>query len=185
MFTKMAAKLEKIIIIPEHVEVHIENNLVKLKGPKGHTEKKLKHPAIIIKSENNTIHLIADNDSKKEKRVINTFAAHIKNLITGVKEGYQYTLKICSGHFPMTVTVEGKSVIIKNFLGEKIPRRANIIADTKVEIKGSDIIVSGINKEEAGETASNMEKATRITNRDRRVFMDGLWITSKAGRKIR
>ena len=119
MFTKMAAKLEKIIIIPEHVEVHIENNLVKLKGPKGHTEKKLKHPAIIIKSENNTIHLIADNDSKKEKRVINTFAAHIKNLITGVKEGYQYTLKICSGHFPMTVTVEGKSVIIKNFLGEK------------------------------------------------------------------
>jgi len=185
MFTKMAAKLEKIIIIPEHVEVHIENNLVKLKGPKGHTEKKLKHPAIIIKSENNTIHLIADNDSKKEKRVINTFAAHIKNLITGVKEGYQYTLKICSGHFPMTVTVSDNKLHVKNFLGEKVSRVLALKQGASVKVDGALIHVSSASKELAGQVSGDIEQLMRRPGFDNRVFQDGIYIINKDGKELK
>ena len=48
-------------------------------------------------------------------------------------------------------------------------------------IKGDIIIVEGIDKELAGQTAARIEQSTRITNKDRRVFQDGCYITDKAG----
>src|SRR3989344_7988585 len=180
----MSTKIERTIEIPKGVEVTLKSNFIEVKGPKGETKKRLAEPSVSVKREGNVIILNADKNSKKEKRIINTFVAHIKNLMHGVTEGYEYTLKICSGHFPMTVTTDQKNIVVKNFLGEKVERIAKIALHTKVDIKGDVIVVSGVNKEEVGQTASNIEQSTRITNRDRRIFMDGLWITSKAGRKM-
>jgi len=44
--------------------------------------------------------------------------------------------------------------------------------------------IKSINKELAGQTAANFEKATRIKMKDRRVFQDGIFIINKAGKKI-
>ncbi len=177
-------KIEKSIKIPENVLAAIHGNIIKLKGPKGEAEKKLHHPGIKIKNSNEGLQLSSEGNSRNYKKILNTFAAHINNMLKGVTEGFQYELKVCSGHFPMSVSVEHNNVTIKNFLGEKIQRKAKILPGVKVEIKGNDIVVSGVSKEHVGETASNLELSTRITNRDRRVFMDGLWITSKAGKKV-
>jgi len=184
LYTNMALKLESKLKIPENIQVHLEQDIVTVTGPKGETQKQLKHPLITITLSQEFVHLATKGATRNNKKILNTFAAHIKNLLKGVAEGYQYELKICSGHFPMTVLVEGSQVIIKNFLGEKIPRKANIVPGVQVSIKGNDIFVSGINKEHVSATASNLESSTRITNRDRRIFMDGLWITSKAGKII-
>ena len=113
----------------------------------------------------------------------NTYAAHLINMIKGVNEPFEYTLKVCSGHFPMTVNLEGDQLIVKNFLGEKVPRKAKIWPNVTVDIKGNDISVKSINLEAAGQTAANMESSTRITNRDRRVFQDGIYITKKPKHK--
>ena len=180
----MAAKIEKTLKIPEHVQAHLDKNTLKIKGPKGEVQREFRHPSVKISVTQGSINISTVSTSRNEKKIMNTFTAHIRNLLKGVVEGFQYELKICSGHFPMTVSVDGNQVLIKNFLGEKIPRKAKIVHGTKVEIKGNDILVLGINKEHVGETAANLEQSTRITNRDRRVFMDGLWITSKAGKKV-
>jgi large subunit ribosomal protein L6 len=83
-------------------------------------------------------------------------------------------------HVPVTVKVEGKRVLIQNFLGERSPRVAKIIGDTAVEVSGDEITVSGIDKEAVGQTARNIEQATSIKYRDLRVFQDGCYITERA-----
>ena len=47
----------------------------------------------------------------------------------------------------MTVKTAGNKITIENFLGERHPRSAKIVGDAKVQIKGDEVIVSGINKE--------------------------------------
>ena len=84
----------------------------------------------------------------------------------------------------MTLKIKNNELIINNFLGEKVPRKATIFPNVEVEIKGNIIKVSSIDKEAAGHTAANMEKATKVKKRDRRIFQDGIFITKKEkGRK--
>ena len=104
----------------------------------------------------------------------------MKNMVKGVVEPFQYKVKICSGHFPMNVSMSGQELIVKNFLGEAVPRRIMMPEGTKVKVNGTEIDISSANKELAGQAASRIENLCRITNRDRRIFQDGLYITEKA-----
>ena len=102
-------------------------------------------------------------------------------MIKGSSQNHVYTMKICSGHFPMNVTVDSSNVMIKNFLGEKVPRKARILDGVKVQVQGDIILVNGLDKEKVGQTAATIEQTTRITNKDRRIFQDGCYIISKPG----
>ena len=177
-------RLRKEIEIPEGVEINIEGNFISAKKGDKEVKKKIFYPTIIIEKKDNKIILEPKKFSKREKKMINTFKAHINNLIKGVEEGWEYKVEICSSHFPMTVKVEGKEIVTKNFLGEKVPRRADIREGVDVKIDGNIITINSVDKEAAGQTAGNCEKSTRITNRDRRRFQDGLWIIHKAGKNI-
>ncbi|MFH1447308.1 MAG: 50S ribosomal protein L6, partial [Candidatus Micrarchaeota archaeon] len=110
-----------------------------------------------------------------ESRVTNTIKAHITNMIIGVTEGYKHKMQIVYSHFPITLEIKGSIAVIKNFQGEKKPRRAKIVRETKVEVKGQDVLVSGIDKEDVGQTISNLITATKIKNRDSRIFQDGIY----------
>lgn len=170
--------------IPEKVEVEIVDSILKIKGEKGTLERDFLSPQIKIKKEDKSLVLSADKFSRKEKRILNTFKAHINNMFKGVLELYIYKLKICSSHFPMTVSVEGDQIMVANFLGEKVPRKTKILQDTTVEIQGDTITVSSASKEFAGQTAANIEQITKIKKRDRRVFQDGCFIFEKAGKSV-
>ena len=103
----------------------------------------------------------------------------------GANEGFVYRMKICSGHFPMNVSNTKEEFSVKNFLGEKVPRVLKIKPGVDVKIEGDAVIVESNSKELAGQTAANIEKLTKIKNRDLRVFQDGIYITEMAGRKVR
>jgi large subunit ribosomal protein L6 len=100
-------------------------------------------------------------------------------MIKGVTEGFEYGMKIVYSHFPMKTTVKKDGFIIENFLGEAAPRKAKIVGETKVQISGDEVTVKGLNKEEVGQTAANIELATYIKHYDPRVFQDGIYIVNK------
>jgi large subunit ribosomal protein L6 len=100
-------------------------------------------------------------------------------MIKGVTEGFEYKMSIVYSHFPMQTKVEGKTVVISNFLGEKKPRIAKIVGGTTVKVSGNSVVVSGINKEDVGQTTANIEQKTKIKRFDPRVFQDGIYVVEK------
>ena len=118
------------------------------------------------------------NPRKFHKAYIGTIASHIKNMIKGVTEGFRKEMIIVFAHFPIKVEVdeEKRVVVISNFLGERKPRFAKIVGNTKVRVEGDRIYIEGISKEDVGQTAANIRQATKIKRKDPRVFMDGIYV---------
>jgi len=166
--------------------VKVENGIFLVSGPKGESQKKLFNPKIKAEVSNNHVVFEAKKGTQREKRLIKAHIAHLKSMIKGVNEGHSYKLRICSGHFPMTVSVKGNVFEIKNFIGETIPRTLIIPEGVKATVDGQFIIVECINKEKAGQTAALIEKLTRRGRAafDKRVFQDGIFIVEKDGKPV-
>ena len=175
--------MKTIIKVPENVNLKLDDYELFVEGPKGKTSKVMKSTIATLKVNDHEVIIESKKDNKRAKRIINTYKAHINNLIKGVLEGYEAELAIRYGHFPMTVKVEGKEVLVENFVGEKVPRKTRIVGECEVSVNGDRVKVKGINKEHVGQTAANIELMTRIKNKDYRIFQDGIWIVKKPGRK--
>lgn len=168
--------------IPENVTVEADGLRVTVKGPKGIITRDFSHArGVFIRLEDRVVIVETYVADRRQKALVGTIAAHIRNMITGVVRGYRYKLKIIFSHFPITVSVDEKNKVvrIRNFMGEKSDRVAKIYGNVKVKVSGEDIIIEGVDIEEVGLTAASIERATRVTDRDRRVFMDGIYIYEK------
>ena len=170
------------VVLPEGVTVQISGLKVTIQGKKGTLNRTFKVPNVKIRSQNGKIILTALKNSQREKRAIGTITAHLQNMVTGVVNGHEYKLKICSGHFPMNVVVSGTEFSIKNFLGEKYPRKLTIKQGVTVKVQGTEVVVDSTDKELAGQTAASIEILTRIKGRDRRIYQDGIYIINKDGK---
>jgi large subunit ribosomal protein L6 len=165
--------------IPENVDGVVDGRVVTIKGEKGELTRDFSHVPIMININGKLVTIKANWPRKKEAALVGTISSHIKNMIKGVTTGFTYKLKIVFSHFPITVKVVGKYLTISNFTGERSPRRAKIMGETKVIVKGEDIIVQGINLEDISQTAANIQNSTKIKNKDPRVFLDGIYVYEK------
>ncbi len=165
--------------MPEGVTSSIHGKELVIKGPIGENKRTFDFKEIEINVQDNKITLKEPKSTKKEKKLINSFAAHISGMVKGTINKYEYILEICSVHFPMTIKVEKDKLYIKNFLGERKDKVLDLIKGVEVEIKGNQIFVRSTDKEKAGLQASLIEKVSRIGGKDRRVFQDGIWIVKK------
>jgi large subunit ribosomal protein L6 len=177
----MAAEKVREIEVPQGVTVTLTGATLTVKGQKGQMAREFRYPGIALKVDGGKVFVETAKDDKQTKATVGTYASHVKNMVTGVSEGYEYHMKIVYAHFPIQVKVEGKDkVSIGNFLGERKARSANIVGLTKVAIQGAEVVVTGASKEDVGQTAANIEQACKIRKRDPRVFQDGIYITRKA-----
>jgi len=176
---KMGEKME----IPTGIEVLINGQIVTLKKDSKET-KRILNREILVSKENNILILVTRDNKKEQRRNLRTLIAHIKNDIEGLTNGFEYELEICNVHFPMNVTFDKakKEIIIKNLIGEKHPRLVKIPTEVEVEIKMPHIKLKAHNIEIVGQTAADLEKATRIRYKDRNKFQDGIFITKKPGK---
>jgi large subunit ribosomal protein L6 len=175
--------MEKSYEIPQGVEVTVHGLHVTVKGHLGELSKDFSDPRfnelVKIEKHGSTVKVSTEHENKKIKAVVGTINAHVKNMSLGVSKGYKYELKILYTHFPITVTHSGDKVEVKNFFGEKSIRTAKIVGKTEIKVDKETITLTGINVEDVGQTAANLERACKLRNRDRRIFQDGIFLDNR------
>jgi len=172
-------KVVEEVAVAKGLTADFKDNVLTIKGAKGTVSRKFFHPRVRMAITGGKITVEAREVSRREKALVGTWAAHSRNMMRGVTEPFVYTMKAVYAHFPIKIQVKGQELLMENFLGEHHPRRASILGDTKVVIKGQELELSGTVLELVGQTAANIENATRVRNRDPRVFQDGIFITGK------
>ncbi|PSQ15453.1 50S ribosomal protein L6 [Halobacteriales archaeon QS_8_69_26] len=171
----MRAEIE----IPDEVTAEVDGLQFRAEGPNGTVEKRLWYPDVTVSVEDGRVVVESPNEDAKTASTVGTFESHVRNAFHGVTEGWTYEMEINYEHFPMQVRVEGDEVVIENFLGEAAPRRCAVLGDTEVEVDEPVVTLRGPDKEAVGQTAGNIQETTRITDKDTRVFEDGVFITEK------
>ena len=84
-------------------------------------------------------------------------------------------MKVVFSHFPITVKVQDKIILIENFQGERAPRKSRIFGGAKVSPKGDDVIITGHVLTDVTQTAADIEQNSKVKNKDHRVFLDGIY----------
>jgi len=175
MSTEQIEKLSAELEILEGVTVTYNKPMITVQGPLGKTWKSFKKIPVTIEVVEGKVIFKAQGTRDKSRAIMNTARSLVRNMCEGVIEGYTIKMKIVFSHFPVTVKVEGKQVLIENFQGERAPRKTNIWGETKVVPKGDDVIITGHVLTDVSQTAAEIENGSRVKNKDHRVFLDGIY----------
>ena len=167
------------IEIPDEVSAEVSTLDLTVEGPEGSVTRTLWFPSVSVSVEDGSVVIESAESDAKTNATVGTFESHVSNMIHGVTEGWEYKMEVYYAHFPMQVDVDGDEVVIENFLGEKSSRRTPIRGDTDVQVDGEEVTLMGPSKEDVGQTAADIEQLTRVTDKDTRVFQDGVYITQK------
>lgn len=175
----VSPETHEVIHVPQGVTVTVTGATVKVKGKNGELSRAFPSKDIQLTKEGNDLVIHADLPRRKTRALAGTWAAHLRNMVKGAQENYEYKLKICYSHFPIKTKIQGEQFIIENFLGERTPRKARVMPGAKIKVAGDEVLVTGPDVEAVSQTAANIEQATAIRGFDLRVFQDGIYITQK------
>ncbi|NDW12872.1 50S ribosomal protein L6 [Bacteroides sp. 214] len=81
------------ISIPAGVTVDLNDNFIKVKGPKGELMQYV-NPLISVEIENGQITLNRNSDEKQERAFHGLYRSLINNMVVGVSEGYKKELEL-------------------------------------------------------------------------------------------
>ncbi len=167
------------IEIHSECQVSLDDKTVTVQGSKGTLTRTFPEPQTSIKIEGNEVYVGTHVSRKRARALVGTVVAHIRNMMLGVRLGYEYEMKIVYSHFPITVELKDKTMIIKNFIGERGVRKARIVGDVQIRTTEDEIFISGIDLEHVSQSAANIQQACKIRDKDRRVFLDGIYVIRK------
>jgi len=167
------------IDIPEDVSASKDHLDLTVEGPEGSVTRRLWYPDVAVHVADGQVVIETETEDAKTDATVGTFESHVENMFHGVTEGWEYRMEAFYAHFPMQVDVDGDDVVIENFLGETAPRRTPIRGDTDVQIDGEELTLTGPDIEAVGQTAADIEQLTKVTDKDTRVFQDGVYIVEK------
>ncbi|PSF39396.1 50S ribosomal protein L6 [Aphanothece hegewaldii CCALA 016] len=143
------------ILIPDKVSVTINGSHVTVKGPKGTLERTLPE-RIIIEQEGNTINVVRADESRVARERHGLCRTLISNMVEGVSKGFEKRLDIQGVGY--RAQAQGGTKITLN-VGYSKPVEMPMPAGVQVSVENNtQVIVSGINKEEVGNTAAKIRE---------------------------
>lgn len=142
----------KPIVIPEGVEVKLDEQTVSVKGPKGELTKTLSD-IMKINIEGNEVTIARPNDDKEIRSLHGTTRSLIANMIEGVSTGFQKELEIIGVGY--RAQMQGNKLVVQ--AGYSHPVEIEQEENMEFEVpKNTEIIVKGIDKERVGAVAANI-----------------------------
>lgn len=142
---------KQIIDIPGGVTVRQEADRLTVEGPKGQLNREfLPLVEFTIGQQEATCRIKAD--TARHRALWGTYASHLKNMITGVTEGYSKKL-IIEG-IGYKASLKDDQLILD--LGFSHPVTVEIPRDLTVTVEKNQITVTGIDKEKVGQLAARI-----------------------------
>ena len=175
MSTEQLEKFQDEVEIPEGVTITQTKHMLSFVGPLGKTFKSFRRIPVNIEIKDNKVILKSTGYKKRDYAILHTARSIIRNICEGLIVGYSIKMKVVYAHFPITVKIDGKTIVIENFQGERAPRKTHIVGNTKVVPKGEDVLLTGEVWTDITQTAANIELKTKVKNKDHRVFLDGIY----------
>ncbi len=139
------------IPIPDGVKVSVQGNTVTVEGPKGKLSMNF-HPDMKVIVEDKQVRVERPTDRAFHKALHGTTAALIRNMVKGVTEGFTVVLEVHGLGY--RAAVKGNNLELN--LGKSHPDIYPIPKDVKIEVKGNEIHVSGIDKQRVGQVAAEI-----------------------------
>lgn len=140
------------VIIPDGVQVTLNDNVLTVKGPKGELTKQL-HNEMEILIEGNSILVKRPSDSNTHKALHGLTRTLVNNMVEGVTKGFQKSLELVGVGY--RAQLQGKKLVLQ--VGYSHPVEFEPGQDMEIEVPAPNkIIVKGINKEEVGALAANI-----------------------------
>ena len=145
----------KPIPLPKGVEVKQDGKSVTVKGPKGSLVTAIV-PGIGVKVENNVVSFTRGDNEGKSRATHGLMRALVANNVLGVTQGFKKELDIVGVGY--RAEVKGKEVVFQ--LGYSHPVRFPIPKgiDINVDGKTGHIVVTGIDKQQVGQTAAEIRR---------------------------
>ena len=142
------------LVIPNGVNVTVENNVVTVKGPKGELKLNIKKP-INVEVKENVVLTTRPNDIKETKQLHGTTNSLINNMIKGVTEGFSKSLEAVGVGYRFNVA--GRKISISAGFSHPV----EVIVPNDLEVSqesNTEITISGIDKQKVSEFVANIRK---------------------------
>ncbi|MGV9215826.1 50S ribosomal protein L6 [Micromonospora sp. RB23] len=145
----------KSIPVPSGVDITIDGQTVKVKGPKGELQHTIAEPITIERGEDGQLSVNRPNDERKAKELHGLSRTLVANMIVGVTEGYRKSLEIAGTGY--RVTAKGSD--LEFALGFSHPVVVPAPAGITFTVERPTLFhVAGIDKQQVGEVAANIRK---------------------------
>lgn len=175
---------EERVRIPEGCIVEILDRVMTVRGARATSVRDMSHFVLSMDVNEGHVRLRLWNGTNRERSKLITCASVIRNTIVGCMSGYEYTLKVVYKHFPMSVAIEddGKTVVVKNFLGQKHARRYKMRGDSvaRLGIEKDTFVVEGSSLEDVSQSAGTIQENCQVKKIDSRTFLDGIYFLSRS-----
>jgi large subunit ribosomal protein L6 len=143
---------KKPIMVPNHVRVKLDGELLSVKGPKGEL-RILLHPKVKVDVNSSQIFVSISDNSKESRSLFGLFRSLIANMISGVTEGFSRTLEVSGVGY--RVEHSGRQLVFH--LGYSNPVTYEIPKGIEVQLEQKHkLVLNGIDKELLGITAAEL-----------------------------
>jgi large subunit ribosomal protein L6 len=168
------------IPVPSGVEVTIEPELVKVKGPKGELQERVAR-AIDVKQENGEVLVTRPTDRGDHRALHGLTRSLIANMVEGVTNGFEKRLEIQGVGY--RAQLQGKTLVLALGYSHPVEMEAPDGIEFEVPLP-TRIVVRGISKQAVGEIAANIrKKRPPEPYKGKGIRYEGEYVARKVGKR--